>query len=50
MLRIPFQRYLQARYEWTTRTNGAVLIPIQPVIRTNDLPFVLKCGRRWDLP
>ena len=35
--------YLQARSEETTRTDGAILIPIQPVIRTNDLSFVLEC-------
>lgn len=35
--------YLQARCEGTTRTDCAILIPIQPVVRTNNLPFVLEC-------
>jgi hypothetical protein len=35
--------YLQARCERTTRTDGAILIPIQPVVRTNNLSFVLEC-------
>lgn len=35
--------YLQARCEWTTRTDGAIPIPIQPVICTNNLSFVLEC-------
>jgi hypothetical protein len=34
--------YLQARCE-TTRTDCAILVPIQPVVRTNNLPFVLQC-------
>ena len=45
MLRTFFKRDLKARYKGTTRTNDTVLIPILPVIRANNLSFVLKCGQ-----
>ena len=35
--------YLQERCEGTTRTDGAIPIPIHPVVRTNNLSFVLEC-------
>src|SRR5258708_1702682 len=35
--------YLQARCEGTMRTDGAILVPIQPVVRTNDPSFVHEC-------
>jgi hypothetical protein len=34
--------FLQARCEGTTRTDGPILIPIQPVVRTNNLSLVLE--------
>jgi hypothetical protein len=44
MLRIVLA-YFEARCKRATRTNGAVLIPIQPVVRTDNLSFILKCGQ-----
>jgi hypothetical protein len=35
--------YLQVKCEGTTRTDGAILISIQPVVSTNNLSFVLEC-------
>jgi hypothetical protein len=49
MLRVSGQGILE-RLESKTRTDDTSLFSVQPVVRTQYLPFILECLQSWDLP